>query len=233
MAARGGWLAAAVAVVVSGCGVESPEADAVGVTRSDLKVVAFNLPSLECRTVSVHPNATGTVLSAPEVNMLAVAPVGTTVESMFFNTPTMGPEQRRGIVEFTLPALNGRLVGAHLSFTDSHGFEFQEVNPDWHQLTVYSGTDGTISASDYAREGSPFAVFSTDLNDLHPMGHTFDVLGNVALGQGTGFRLGLQKTPSDAVSAGSSFVDFRLDVKVCDESSLPGNVFPGRPGPMR
>jgi hypothetical protein len=233
--ARGGLLAAAVAVVVSGCGMESPEAGAVGVERSDLKVVAFNLPAVEeCRTVSVRPNATGTVLSAPALNMIEVAPVGTAVESQYLSVTDMGPQQRRGIVEFTIPPLNGHLVSAHLSFTDSHNFVFQDVPADVHELIVYNVTDDAITAADFSREGAPFAVFSTDLNDLHPMGHSFDVLANVALGQGTGFRVGLQKTPpSTVVSAGSSFVDFVVQVKVCDESALSNNTFPGRPGPMR
>jgi hypothetical protein len=231
-------LAAAVVVVVSGCGVGSelnPEGPATTATDSEaLRANAFNIPKLTCRTVSVHPDATGTIQSAPQVGLLAVAPIGATVESMYFNTQTIGLETRRGIVEFSVPALDGHIASAHLSFTDQHGYAFQAVPTDVHNLEVLPGADNSITTADYGREGAPFATFSTDLNSPTVVTHTFDVTGTVALGQSTGFRIALAKLPDlSLASQGSAFVSFHLDLTMCGQADLPHGTFGGTPGVAR
>jgi hypothetical protein len=226
--------AVVVMVALNGCGVGPDETQppALGTSTSELRAIPFNIPPSSCRTVTVLPDAQGTVRSAPSVDMLGVAPVAA-VQSMYFDTASLGPESRRGVAEFSLPALNGRITEAHLAFTDQHGWVLQAVPADWHTLDIYAGADNSITPDDFGRESLPFATFTTDMNALQPMVHTFDVTGNVAAGQSTGFRVALQRTPVNVVQAGSAFVDFHLDLRVCDEASLPNGTLGGRPGPAR
>jgi hypothetical protein len=233
---RLGMFAAVVVVVVafSGCGVgaeQSADPPAVGTTSSELRVIPFNIPASSCRTVTLHPDAQGTVLS--QLTGIGVAPVGTAVQSMYFNSTSTGPESRRGVAEFSVPALNGRITGAHLSFVDQHGFVLQAVPPDWHVLEVYGAADNSITASDFAREGEPFTTFSTDPNALAPQTHRVDLTGSVVAGQSLGIRIALERTPYNLSFAGSAFIDFRLDLTLCDEAALPGGSLAGRPGALR
>jgi hypothetical protein len=229
-----GMLGAVVVVALSGCGVgpDETQAPALGTSESALKAIPFNIPVPSCRTVTILPDAQGTVRSAPSADMLGVAPVAA-VQSMYFDTASLGPESRRGVAEFSVPALNGRIVEAKLAMTDQHGWVLQAVPPDWHTLDIYSGADNAVTPDDFARESLPFATFTTSMNALQPMVHSFDVTGNVAAGASTGFRVALQRTPVNVVQAGSAFVDFHLDLRVCDEGSLPNGSLSGRPGPAR
>jgi hypothetical protein len=234
---RQGVFAAAVAVVVAGsaCGVGAePDAqqaqEKTASSQQELRLNAFNLPTRQCRTLTVRPDASGTLASAPQVNMLEVAPVGSAVQSMYFNSPSTGAETRRGLVEIAVPALNGHITAASLVFTDQHGWAFQQVPADWHTLELLPGAS-TISTVDYASEGAPFATFSTDMNALQPQTHTFDVFGSVTGGQTTGFRFSLQKINTQLPSSGSAFTDFHLDITVCDEAALPHGTFGGTVGP--
>lgn len=222
-------LMAAVAVAMSACGVgvEQRESESIG-SALDLGVKGYIPPQRDCRVLAVRPTASGTIRSAPQMDMLEVAPVGSTVQSMFFDTTMYGPEHRHGIVEFELPALGGRLVSATLRFSDRHGWQLQQVPADLHQLSLYAG-DGVVSTDDWIREGDPFATFSTDLNDMNPRERTFDVIGQVRMGGRIGARIELDRDTFPNGSYGSAFEHFRIDLKVCSEAALPEGVPVGDP----
>jgi hypothetical protein len=229
MARRG--LKVAALVLVAGCGVGTPNEAA---TSDDAQAVlgskyGKNLPANECRTVGIRTAATGTVRSAPDVGMIGVAPVGDAVQSMYFETSALGPETRRGVVEFQVPALDGRIESAQLLFIDQHPWQLQPVDPLTHQYFTYNTADGDITADDFAREAQPLGTLTTDLNSMTQATHAIDVTGATALGQGLGFRIELERKSTGSGTFGSAFVDFRLDLKLCDESALPNGSISGLP----
>jgi hypothetical protein len=225
-------LLAAVAVAVSACGVGAVDSPGDTATSEGELLLGSKLEPThrDCRTVSLHPQATGTVLAAPTMPMLEVAQ-GSAVQSMRLQTTTYGVETRHGLAEFSLPALSGRLTHAELRFTDVHGWQLQPVPSDVHTLSLYGNADGAITADDWIREGDPFALLVTDLN-LQPSQHSFDVTANVQLGGHLGARIELDgaQLPGEH---GSEFDGFTLDVTVCGEAALPHGVPTGRPvGPL-
>jgi hypothetical protein len=221
---RTGMLVVAV-VVVSACGVGADQDRSASINSElNFKPGFFNPPPRDCHIVSARPMVMGTVRSAPSIGMLEVAPVGESVQSMFFETANLGAETRRGVVEFEVPHVDGRMTRAELKFDDVHGYLFQPMSDDFHSLTVYTGADGVITPDDFMREGTPFATFATNLNTLHPVTRDFDVAGQFNLGDRVGFRLELQRTPTQAGSFGSGFDGFRLDLTVCNSAALAGGA---------
>jgi hypothetical protein len=214
---------------MSACGVDvEPQGPESINSELNLGLKGQLPPERDCRLVSVRPTASGTLRMAPQMDMLEVAPVGSTVQSMFFDTTMYGPEHRHGIVEFDLPALGGRLVSATLKFNDRHGWQLQAVPSDLHKLSLYSA-DGVVDTADWVREGSPFTTFATDLNDMNPQERSFDLAGQVRLGARLGARLELLRGSLPNGSYGSGFDGFRIDVKVCGEAALPDGVPTGDP----
>ena len=213
-------LLAAIAVMMSACGVGAPESADPGALDSELVLGTKYEPTVrDCRNLSVRPMATGTLRSATGMTSLQVAPVGSVVQSMYFHTTAVGQETRHGVVEFALPALGGRITHAELKFSDLHGWQLQPVPSDMHTLTLYTNADGLITADDWVREGAPFATFMTDLNTPVAQ-HSFDLTGTVALGGQLGVRVELDNTRSVG-AYGSEFEGFSVEVTVCGESSLP------------
>jgi hypothetical protein len=100
-----------------------------------------------------------------------------------------------------------------------------------HRLTVIPSADGVITADDFVREGAQLTTFVTDLNDLYPVEHRFDVTERVVLGGRLGVQLELDRTPTTG-SFGSAFAQFRLDVVVCNVAALPDGQ-PGEPGDVK
>jgi len=229
-------VAAAVAVMISACGVPAagPEVSSV-----DSELVLFkkgvDVPERDCRVVTARPMVSGTLRSAPEAQMLEVAPVGSAVQSMFFETTALGPELRHGLVEFDVPAIGGRIVSATLRFSDRHGWQLQEVPEDVHRLSLYDA-DGVITVDDWIREGPaglPEATgftFSTDLNELNPVERRFDISSAVRAGHRLGARFQLDDgTAYASGSYGSAFEGFRIELKVCGENALPNGLPTGDP----
>ncbi len=169
MARRG--LKVAALVLVTACGVEAPNAAATSDDAQQALGSKYvkNLTPNDCRTVGVRTAATGTVRSAPDVGMLGVAPVGDAVQSMYFETTALGPETRRGVVEFQVPALNGRIKSAQLIFIDQHPWQLQPVDPLTHQYFIYNTADGDITSDDFARR--PAARHAHDRSQLDDAGH--------------------------------------------------------------
>ena len=221
---RRGLLAASMTVGLVACGV-GPDADGTAINSAELNFAPkiFSPPARDCRMVSARPIGTGTIRSAPNMGMLEVAPVGASVQSMFFETTNYGAETRRGVAEFDVPALSGRLVKAQLRFNDVHGYTFQPMAADWHTLSIYTA-DGAVTADDFFREGRAISTFATNMNTLNPATRDFDLTGSVAIGAHVGFRIELQRTPTQAGSVGSGFDQFQLDLTVCNEAALPGGA---------
>ncbi len=222
-------LLVAVAVVVAACGV-APEAQQAESLDSELVLFrkGVDVPERDCRLVTVRPMASGTIRSAPSVPMLEVAPVGTAVQSMYFETTAYGAERRNGVVEFEVPALGGHVVTSTLRFSERHGWQLQEVAPDTHRLSLYDA-DGVITPADWIREGPVGVAFTTDLNELNPAERRFDVSSNVRVGSRVGVRIELSSTKLGAGSYGSAFDGFRLELNVCGENALPNGLPTGDP----
>ena len=218
MSRRG--LLGAVLITVSACGMDAEQQGDPASINSELNLgeKGVSVPERDCRNVSVRPLATGTLRSAPQ--MVEVAPVGDLVQSMMFEHVTYGSEARHGVVEFQLPALNGRLTRAELRFSDKHGYQVQAVPPDVHELLVNHQVDGAIATNDWAREGDAFVTFTTDLNDLNPPQHRFDVRNQVRLGDVLGLRINLERNVVPSGTYGSAFEGFAVDLTICNEDEL-------------
>lgn len=227
---RHGLLAGAVVLVaMSACGVDEQQSAAQSTSiNSELNKATFNPAPRDCRVVSARTMATGTIRSAPQVGMLEVASVGSNVQSMYFETANVGPEQRRGVAEFELPALSGRITKAVLRFDDSHGWVLHSVPADFHTLSIYQA-DGTVTAEDFVRETVPYTTFATDMNDAAPVGHAFDITEMARQGTRIGARIELQRASNAGTGAtGSGFDQFRIDLTVCNEGIFH-NGDPGDP----
>lgn len=224
-------LLGAVLITVSACGMDvEQQGDSASIdSELNLGEKGVSVPERDCRFVTVRPLATGTLRAAPEQQMLEVAPVGTLVQSMMFEHVTYGSETRHGIVEFQLPALNGRVTRADLRFTDKHGYQVQAVPADTHKLILNGQVDGTIGTNDWTHEGDPFVTFTTDLNDLNPPQHRFDVRSQVKLGGALGLRINLDRTIVPSGTYGSSFEGFGIDLTICNEDDLPNGQPNGDP----
>lgn len=229
MSRRG--LLGAVLITVSACGLGAEQQGDPASINSELTLgeKGVSVPERDCRYVAVRPLATGTLRSAPDQQLLEVAPVGDAVQSMMFEHLTYGSEARHGVVEFQLPALNGRLTRAELRFTDKHGYQVQAVAPDVHELLINHQVDGAVATNDWTREGDSFVTFTTDLNDLNPPQHRFDVRGQVRLGEALGLRINLDRTSAPSGSYGSAFEGFGIDLTVCNEDELPNGQPTGDP----
>lgn len=223
-------LAVAVTAAMSACGTGAQQGEDFATVDSELifgtKIV--ELAQRDCRVVGVRPAASGTIRSAPQVSMLEVAPIGTTVQSMYFASTSYGPETRHGVIEFDVPAMGGHLTNATLRFTDAHGWLLDAVPSDLHQLTLYGDADGVVSTDDWTREGASALTFTTDLNDRRALEHSFNVTANVQLGGKLGVRVELDRAQSSG-QYGSAFDAFSVDLTVCGESALPNGAPIGEP----
>ncbi len=224
-------LLAAVLIMVSACGMGTTgNSNAIDTLDSELNLgdKERSIPDRDCRDFSVRPMATGTIRAEPANELVEVAS-GTSVQSMYFASTGNTAEVRNGVVEFQLPALGGYITKAELRFNDVHPYQLQAVPADLHQLSLHGQVDGAITVDDWAREGSPFALFATDLNDLNPPERVFDIRGTVALGGKLGLHLNLDRSTLPNGAYGSSFEGFRLDVTVCGESRLVDGAPSGDP----
>jgi hypothetical protein len=218
-----------VVVAVAGCGVPPSENDVASLDNElVLTPKGVDVPDRDCRVVTVRPTASGTIRSAPGVPLLEVAPVGSAVQSMHFETSTYGAERRNGVVEFNVPALGGRIVSSTLRFTDRHGWQLQPIAEDLHRLSFYDA-DGVISAGDWVREGPVGITFTTDLNEMNPPERKLDVTSHVRAGTTVGARIELVGTSFTSGSYGSAFDGFRLELRLCGENALPNGVPTGDP----
>jgi hypothetical protein len=159
-------------------------------------------------SVTVTPEAMGTIRHLPELEILEIAPVGTMVQSTYFKTTELNREFRRGFIEFLLPEIGGQILSARLIIKEWRAIIEPPVPPVTHELSFYSPADLTIDVEDFDRPTVFITSFDTDEN-LPPQTFGFDVTGEiVSLQENTvGFRIKLAVDPwyDEFGSFGSGF----------------------------
>jgi len=145
-------------------------------------------------TNALLPAVTGTVVFWPELQLWRM-PVGNAIQSAYFRTTALNREFRRGFLEFSIPAFDGKLVSATLQLAKDSAWISAPTPPDTHLLDYYEA-DLVIDTNDYHAVAEPLAEFETDVN-ISPESFSFDVgaLVHQFQGRNLGLRIKLAADP--------------------------------------
>ncbi len=135
---------------------------------------------------------------------IEVAPVGTDMQSSYFNTTGTDREWRRGFAEFAVPMFRSQVDRSILHLT----VRSVVMGPDFHLVDTYPG-DLTIAVDDYFRPGATVGSIEAD-GSLPPEVFDLDVTDAVRSAQGSALgirvRMIIEGTTNVIQTFGATFV---------------------------